>query len=1544
MKKNTSLRIKSSFLLLVFLFDLLHPYVIKAGTTKGASASGDGPVAASANNFVDPFTGDFHYSVPLMVVPGPNGENVDISAYYHSSIGMNEQASWLGLGWDFNPGEISCSVNGVPDDGNTKIVQSSCFRDVGNGNDGSQFNQSATFGPLCYNAYNGTSISYPSNTFSYAQNKSFDATPINAPASGYSTSFMYPAFDRYQVSGPGISGKIRPFLPSVGILPLNQSTSATAGTYVTPQFMFVNSTAYSYPAATSPFANSDYYDGTNSRLIQGNYIKYYLNSDISANIATIGYNNTNHTGFLDYAISATPRSTTDFDPSGIGAFEITKADGMTYHYSLPEYTMDEFDISFGLYSLVQKSILQPDLGRRVIHTRKPYLSPSSWKLTAITGPDFQDANNDHVVDQGDTGYWIAYDYAMWTDNFNWSFPFFNYIENADNSGDPLIYNYSMQSILSNTGPLPEAVYHRTGEVSRGRSQLYYLNSIKTATHTAFFIKDLRLDDHGFEKIIFGSSHKPSPKLKLNRIILVRNNNANIFLNTGSFPTDSRFDFTNCKTTVSNLVHMGTYTNLQSTIDPLTLKSVCFNTDYSQCPQLHNNINNTFNTSWFTFNSVIPTGIPPQGSLSVFSEACTECGSGGSTLALQAGSSIRNNNGNDTSIFTSVNGSQFIFANYDFTSTATGNFTTTDVNNTGKLTLKEIVSSETGNTQLFPSYKFTYNSFNPVFNPMYADFFGFNGAGVPGTSHYGYGSVGEWCVTAITTPLGAQIGVNYQQDSYTSIAGTGGDPLARIYILNSAVSVCNDPPGTCCPNVPTAFNFMFDESDYTGGSGTLNFPTQARCMSTSNFTYLYFSGNVTQAFYCPFSSCPSNAYNYTMGGNLQPLVYDLYTPLSGCTTTNATANSGCNNQGTVYYPSIQYSIYSPYIFGPGYISIPQTVELMGGSRVSSITFTDPSTSQNYSQNYTYASGIASANPDRAIIVGNNVCKNNLENDAFSDPPMVAYPTVTVTTNDNSGKQNGYTVYDYNVTGTVPTGTVTSYPVQLKQDLNIGTQNTGLHGKLKKVSVFDYKNNLVAYTKYNYVQSNYIPQSMGYYANGSSSISSHISEYTTFIKSIESYKDGVTSKQTILARDPYTAAPTQTLAEDPSQGGLLTNTQYAYTQSMYNTMGPKSCVGCSFTTGGTTNENNLMRVSQSTTIKYPMVYNAYGTKSADLTNAGYLIGGSKTTYTQSIPYRAYSSPYFSNSAQTQTFWKPAQSSQLVVDANTPGTQTSLTWRQTSSATSFNSSTHGLLEAQGLNGRYTGAVKMGYNNQFKVTESSDASLNCFAFSSFEDGVLNTTYNQVIFGGEIAQSQNSTIALMTPAINGKKIVNAHTGSYVSEVTQASGGYGPGFITKNFDIGRTYQASVWVHTSSPSSCALIATLDGTINGSPAYVYKSILKNDASNITVGNWTLMTLQITVPSSYIASNGTQGENDLRFFTANSGATTPAFFDDMSIHPIDSPISGYVYNPSTGWLTASLDNDNFATTYTYDQAGRVLNVYKETKSGVQLISGTSYNFGRQ
>lgn len=78
-----------------------------------------GPAQPEFNSFtpigtsdmVDLSSGDFTYNIPLMDVGG-----FPINLAYSSGITMDQEASWVGLGWDLGIGQINRQMRGLPDD------------------------------------------------------------------------------------------------------------------------------------------------------------------------------------------------------------------------------------------------------------------------------------------------------------------------------------------------------------------------------------------------------------------------------------------------------------------------------------------------------------------------------------------------------------------------------------------------------------------------------------------------------------------------------------------------------------------------------------------------------------------------------------------------------------------------------------------------------------------------------------------------------------------------------------------------------------------------------------------------------------------------------------------------------------------------------------------------------------------------------------------------------------------------------------------------------------------------------------------------------------------------------------------------------------------------------------------------------------------------------------------------------------------------------------------------------------------------------------
>jgi hypothetical protein len=82
--------------------------------------------SVGTDNMVNLFTGDFSYNIPLLDVGG-----YPVNIFYSGGITPEQEASWVGLGWNINPGTISRNMRGVPDDfdGTDELKQTQVMKD-----------------------------------------------------------------------------------------------------------------------------------------------------------------------------------------------------------------------------------------------------------------------------------------------------------------------------------------------------------------------------------------------------------------------------------------------------------------------------------------------------------------------------------------------------------------------------------------------------------------------------------------------------------------------------------------------------------------------------------------------------------------------------------------------------------------------------------------------------------------------------------------------------------------------------------------------------------------------------------------------------------------------------------------------------------------------------------------------------------------------------------------------------------------------------------------------------------------------------------------------------------------------------------------------------------------------------------------------------------------------------------------------------------------------------------------------------------------------
>lgn len=98
-------------LLLTFIFQWIAPLTAWALTGGPSQPEVQSFEPVGTSEMVDLFSGDFTYNIPLMDVGG-----YPINLSYNSGITMDQEASWVGLGWNINPGVINRGVRGLPDD------------------------------------------------------------------------------------------------------------------------------------------------------------------------------------------------------------------------------------------------------------------------------------------------------------------------------------------------------------------------------------------------------------------------------------------------------------------------------------------------------------------------------------------------------------------------------------------------------------------------------------------------------------------------------------------------------------------------------------------------------------------------------------------------------------------------------------------------------------------------------------------------------------------------------------------------------------------------------------------------------------------------------------------------------------------------------------------------------------------------------------------------------------------------------------------------------------------------------------------------------------------------------------------------------------------------------------------------------------------------------------------------------------------------------------------------------------------------------------
>ena len=106
------------FMLILFSIESFFPGSAYALTSGPAQPESKSFKQAGISDMVDLFTGNFNYNLPLMDVDG-----YPVNLSYQSGSNIDDEASWVGLGWNINVGAINRQLRGIPDDMGGDIVQ-----------------------------------------------------------------------------------------------------------------------------------------------------------------------------------------------------------------------------------------------------------------------------------------------------------------------------------------------------------------------------------------------------------------------------------------------------------------------------------------------------------------------------------------------------------------------------------------------------------------------------------------------------------------------------------------------------------------------------------------------------------------------------------------------------------------------------------------------------------------------------------------------------------------------------------------------------------------------------------------------------------------------------------------------------------------------------------------------------------------------------------------------------------------------------------------------------------------------------------------------------------------------------------------------------------------------------------------------------------------------------------------------------------------------------------------------------------------------------
>ncbi|EZH71782.1 hypothetical protein ATO12_05240 [Aquimarina atlantica] len=1207
-----------------------------------------------------------------------------------------------------------------------------------------------------------------------------------------------------------------------------------------------------------------------NRKRSGSYIETFTNKQIREN--------SNITGFIEAKNINRAQEVDTFLDEGIGAFRITAIDGKIYHYSLPVYNFELFYKNFKDQSNEDQNFFE-------IKKTEPYAT--HWLLTAITGPDYIDVNADGKVDKEDYGYWVEFDYGKWTDGYVWKGPVDGYEvnENKENPDDKT-YSYYW-----------------------GRKQVYYLDAVKTRTHTALFVKHLRVDNkssNSFKDIyknkytggtfdvlhhskVFSSNNSLKTPFAKPYDKVFKTNNEEISLPWNTWGGRD-IVFQEYRGDQSSFKYIDIPENKTLGLSKiLLLKNENISTINKSRGVLTNSLTgySGFNTGYV---NVIANGKQASGGTLPWLQY--------SDLHLLTEKAVlkdfkihQHQKVLDIKDVAGLNleekASQVIDFNYDYSLAQQSS--NSEASTKGRLSLKEVNFKGKKGKSLIPPYRFFYNESAISYDKNNQDEWGY---------HNSYPQA--WSLNSIVTPTGGIIKINQDSDSYYSEAAYDATKVFENIIVNknSNSDILEITFLDTNINLDQYFNINTETSLFFNLDFT--YPAYGSYTPTTKIKAISINNSSKKASF--------KIVDYVDGARGEHI---NNFPLTNLSNTNTSTYS------TVYHfskPSIK-STKAPNLL---YTDINANGKRGGGLRVSSIEVTGDGTRLRTVYDYTNLhdnkiSGITSYAPSKE--------QKGIPYVSELPSPLVTYGNVTLKNYDGNNNFLGSTSYEFDVlkpfeenpdylfslgdffkvkeqqnqkffNGQVQANKYTIYNKISDIGRVKAVTSYNKYGQVLNKTVSNYKENLdndgqigVSQQSYKSIKKLKKGDDINFLITSSSKV-----DYPSVLESTTNVQSGFTNITYFDNHDFLTGQVTET--KTVSSNGTEYKTKIIPAYIEYESMGSK--------VDNPTHKNMLTQTAANLTqIKVGSTWKTIG---ADI-----------TTWNDNWTYRKHDGTIEPLATGAQKIWRKHKTYTWKGDVDADGayvgytgdfdgfvwgsTQTNPKWINTATVTMYDHYSMP-LESEDINGNKV-ATKMGDNNT-KIMAVANAGYNEMFYSGAE-------YKNGSYIGKEIEAGNTSIQ-WAGAHTGSRSLGIKSGDQVFKTVMKSNEHRAG----------DYKISVWVYNKHR-----ITTTSNGIPRATSEVYDptqtKININGVSKpfngeiITAGNWILLNHY-----EYLSTNA-----QTIFIETSSAGEINA--DDFRIHPVESSMTSYVYNQ---WdeLTHIIGANNLATRYEYDEAGRLKKTYVE------------------